>query len=273
VRQIKNPAVRVRVALLDTGQRPGGQESEQRRRVQRRPVGEPQIDRPGAGLLGRPAIPQGARRLRVHLENGVVELPHAAETRRERDLRQTQVGGLDQDPGGLRALRPGQRQRTGAQFGGEHPVQVALGVAELAGQAGHAVPVHHAVADQAHRPAHHIGPDVPFGRSRRGVRPAPAAGPEPATLGGGRAGIEGDVLRFRRAGRAGRPAVDTGGPHSRVEPAVEPLVTAVHRPVAPLEIQLHAVESAPSGTAIAGGFRTWPWLSTSVDDRSSVNYG
>ena len=44
-----------------------------------------------------------------------------------------------------------------------------------------------------------------------------------------------------------------------VEPAVEPLVTAVDRPVAPLEVQLHAIDPAPRSALLAGGIRTSPY--------------
>ena len=258
VRQIQAPAVRVPVAFLHSGQRTGGQEFEQGRSVQRRPVRQPQADRARTRPGRRAVLAQGRRRTRVHLEDRVVELPHAAETGRERDLGEAQVRRLDEDPGGLRALRPGQRERPGAQLGGEHPVQVAFGVAEPARQPRHAVAVHHPVADEPHRTADHVGPHIPLRRARRGVRPAPAAGPEAVALRGRRARVERDVLPLGRDGRAGRTAVDAGGLDGRVEPAVEPLVTAVDRPVAPLEIQLHGLESAPRRWALARGFRTSP---------------
>ncbi len=47
----------------------------------------------------------------VDLADRVVELAHAAEAGRERDLGEAEVGRLDQHPRGLRALRPGQRER------------------------------------------------------------------------------------------------------------------------------------------------------------------
>jgi hypothetical protein len=253
VRQIHHPVVRVTVHLLDPGQGAGGEELQQRRHVQGCPVRQPQADRAGTARRGL-LLPERTRRLREHLEQRVVELPHAAEPGGERDLREAQVGGLDQDPGGLRPLGPGQRQRSGAEFGGEHPVQVPLGVAEPARQPRHALAVDHAVTDQPHRTAHHVGADVPLRRAGSGVRAAAAAGPEAGPLRRGGARVEGDVLRLGCGGRAGRPAVDAGGSDGRVEPAVEPLVAAVHRPVAALEIQFHAVESAPAASRWLAGF-------------------
>src|SRR5439155_7980065 len=51
-----------------------------------------------------------------------------------------------------------------------------------------------------------------------------------------------------RDGRAGRPAVDAGRRDGGDEPPVEPPVPAVHRPVAVLEIQFHAIDPASPGS-------------------------
>ena len=67
------------------------------------------------------AAAQVGRRGRVDLADRVVELPHAGEAGRERDVGVRQVGRLDQHPRGLRAAGPGQRQRAGAELGGEQP--------------------------------------------------------------------------------------------------------------------------------------------------------
>ena len=79
------------------------------RGVQRRPVGEPNGDRPTADR--RPwsrGGPQLGRRDPVDLADGVVELADRAEPGRERDLGQPQVGRLDQGTSGLRPLGPRQ---------------------------------------------------------------------------------------------------------------------------------------------------------------------
>ena len=95
----------------------------------------------------------------------------------------------------LRPLRAGERDRTGPDLGDELPVQVALAVVELAGEAGDALAVDDAVRDQAHRPPDEVGALVPLRRSRRRVRPAPLAGPEAGELGRGRGGEEAHVAR------------------------------------------------------------------------------
>ena len=60
---------------------------------------------PFAGLA-----PQQRRRAGEHKAHGVVELPNTGKTRTEGDLAEGQFRGLDQQAGGLRALRPRQRR-------------------------------------------------------------------------------------------------------------------------------------------------------------------
>src|SRR6185312_271105 len=212
----------------------------------RRPVGQPQHDR-AADPLGRPA-PGPAQLGRGHGEHGpdrVVELADAGEPGRDRHVGDPQAGGLQQQPRGLRALGPGHGHRAGADLGDQLPVQVPLAVAEPVGQAGHALPVDHAVADQPHRPAHQVGPQVPLGRARRGVGSASFAGAEAGPLGGRRAGEEPDVLPARRHRRAARPAVDPGRGHGGDEPAVEPIVPALHGPEAGVVVSQHPFTVPP----------------------------
>ena len=141
----------------------------------------------------------------------VVERPDAGEPGRERHVGHRQRGGLDQQPGGLRPLRPGQRQRPGAELGEQLPLDLPDAVAEPGGQPGHPAGVDHPVGDQPHGPGDQVGPLVPQRRAGAGVRPAPLAGPEAGLLGGGGAGVEAHVLRLGRHHRAAGPAVDPGG--------------------------------------------------------------
>ena len=67
-----------------------------------------------------------------HLAHGVVERPDAREPGRERDVAHRQRGGLDQQPGGLRALGPGQGQRPGAELGQQLALDLPDAVAEAA---------------------------------------------------------------------------------------------------------------------------------------------
>ena len=144
--------------------------------------------RPPAGLGA-----QRARRHPVHLAHRVVELPDAGEPGRERHVGHAERGRLDQQPGGVRPVRPGQRERSGAELGGEHPVQVPLGVAERGGQPGHAVALDQPVGDQPHGAGGQVGADVPLRRAGHGVGPAAPAGPVAALLGGAGGGQELDV--------------------------------------------------------------------------------
>jgi hypothetical protein len=124
--------------------------------------------------------PQPGRGQREHLPDGVVELADAGKPGGEGDLADWQAGRLQQQPGRLGTLGPGQRLRSGADLDGELPVQLAFAVAEPGGQAGHALPVDQPVGDQAHRPADHVGARVPLQRPGGGVGTAPLAGPEAA---------------------------------------------------------------------------------------------
>ena len=102
----------------------------------------------------------------------------------EGDVGEGQVGGLDEQPGGLGALGPGQRDRTGSDLVGQLAVDVPLAVAEAIGQARRR----------------------PRGRRRRrrsGAwpgRPGRPAGPTRASP------------AWRRAGIAGRPGTRPTGP-------------------------------------------------------------
>ena len=138
---------------------------------------------------------QRGRRRGEHVANGVVELAHTSEAGGEGDVRERHGGRLDEQTGGLRALHPGERERTGAEFVGEQPVQVTFAVAEPTGESGNTLSLDGAVGDEAHRPADEILAGVPFGRPGRGVGPTSLAGPEPSLLGRSRRREELDVRR------------------------------------------------------------------------------
>ena len=103
------------------------------------------------------------------------------------------------------------------------------------------VALHHAVADQPHRPGREVGPQVPLGRSRRGVRHASRAGPKAIALRRRRCGVDRQLGPLRPPRRARRPAVDTRVRRARRahhEPAVEPGVPRAHRAVARIQAGL-----------------------------------
>jgi len=215
-------------------------------------VGEPQRDRPRHGRPAPGPVPQLGGGEPVDGLHGLVELPDAGEPGRERGVGRAEVGGLQQQPRGVRALRSGQGLRSGAELGDELAGEVALAVAEPGGQPGDALAVHHAVADHPHRPADQVGPDVPGGRAGYGVRTAAAAGPVAGPLGGGGRRVEVHVLPLGRGRRAAGTAVDAGGADGCEEDAVEACVAAAHGPVAGVLVY-HAVQCAVSpGHRLAG---------------------
>ena len=197
VRQQEGPAVRRRVALLDPGDGLEGEDPHHARR-RRRAAGPAAA---GTGARSRCLVlrtlrggrPQLARRRGEHRPHRVVELPDAGEPRGERDLGERHLGGLDQDPGGVRPLRPGQRLGAGADLGGEQPVQLAVAVAQPRGQPAHAVAVDRPVGDQPHGAGDRVGADVPLGRAGGRVRAAAPAGAEAGLLGCRSGGVEGHV--------------------------------------------------------------------------------
>ncbi len=129
--------------------RPRAEEIEQGGAIERRARREAQLH----GALGRGAAPasgaaaQLAGRARVDRLDRVVELADAAEAGRQRDLRETEIGRLDQRPGRLGPLGAGELGGAGAHLGGEDAVQLALAEPEPRRKAGHALAVDHAVGD------------------------------------------------------------------------------------------------------------------------------
>ena len=229
--------------LLDTWDRPSRQEGDQRVAVERLAVREPQLDRARCGAPRSRAPAQLGGGARVDGAHGVVELAHAPEACAERNLRERQVGGLDQRARGLRALRAGERHGARTELGHEYPVELALAEVQARREPAHAVAVHRAVRDQPDRTARHVGAAVPGGRAGRGVGVAALAGSKASLLGSRGAAEQTDVAAARQPGRAARPAVHARGRDGHEEEAVVARVTALHEAVAALEVLDH--ESHP----------------------------
>jgi len=138
--------------------------------------------------LGRPGAPprptELAGRRGEDGPHGFVELADAGEAGGEGNLRDGQAGRLQQQPRGVGPPGARQGERPRAELGYEEAVQVALGVAQAAGEAGDALAVHDAVGDQAHRPASDVGPHVPLGGAGNRVGQATLARAEAGVLGG-----------------------------------------------------------------------------------------
>ena len=183
--------------------------------------------RPAAQLRG------GAR---VDLADRVVELAHAREAGRVGDVDQAQRGGLDQDACGLRALRAGQRERAGAQLGGELAREVALAVGQPAREAVDAFAVDDPIGNQPHRARREIAAAIPLRRAGRGVRMAAQAGAKAGALGGGRGRVEAHVTALGHDRGAARATVDPGGGDGHEEAPVEAVVAAAEHAVARVEV-------------------------------------
>ena len=163
---------------------------------------------PALGVAAAPA--QLARRQREDLAHGVVELPHAREAGRERDLGEAEIGRLDQRARRLRALRAGERERACAELRRDEAVELAHAVAEARGEPGDALAIDDAVADQAHRARDDVGARVPLGRSGRGVRAGSACRP-----GSPRAAPRRSCGRSACWSASGRPPGSSGGSRCR----------------------------------------------------------
>jgi len=168
-RQPQGTAVGAVADLLDAGHRAGAEMAEHSVMGERRSRRKPQAQRARQARSAVPPRPgPGAQTCRGHVEHGadgVVELPDAGEPGSERHLTERQVGGLDEDPCRLSALRPCQCQRPGADLGLQNAFELPGGVAQAGRQAGHPVTVHGAVRDQPHRPCHHVTAHIPLRRT------------------------------------------------------------------------------------------------------------
>ena len=233
-------------AAISPGSAPGSRVS--RPLAAGQPEGEPgarsasRVPRSLASGAGAPGPgPQLRRAAARRLAHARVELPDAGEAAGERHFGDRHAGLGQQPPRGLQSRGPGQGLRAGAQLGHEQPVQVPLGDRQPRGQAADSVGIDVAVRDQPHRPGGQIGPDVPFRRSRAGLRAAPPAGPEPGRLRGRRVREEPHVDPGRGARRADRPAVDPGAGDPGEEAPVEARVAGHHGPVAGVGIECHVL--------------------------------
>ena len=240
--QAKRSAVDPAARLRDAGNRAGAQPGEQGGPVEWRPIGEAQRERAFNDVTPPPAtraeLGWGQRK---HLAHRVVELPDALEASRERDVREGQIGRLDQGARRLRPLGAGDRERTRAELGQQQPVQVTLAYREAGRNSRNAFAIDGPIRDQAHRAPHEIPADVPLGRAGGRVRATALAGAKPGQLGGGRRRVEAHVRApGTNRGWATRPAVDAGGRHGGDEPAVEACVCALDGPITAFEVQLRS---------------------------------
>ncbi len=247
VRQAQHPSVRPAVDALDTRDQAAAEELEQAVCVERLPHRE--AERDAAGGRAAAAAAHLGRRQGVDMTHRVVELPDRGETGRERDVGHRHVGGLDEDPRGVRAVAACQGQGTGAELLRQHARHMPVAVAKPARQPFDTLTLDDSVGDQPHRAPDRIGSDIPLRRSGRRVGPAAPARAEPGVLcrRGGR--VEQDVLALGGHRRAGRPAVDAGRLDADVEDAVEARVARRCGSITAFVVGVHtSIMTAPTDT-------------------------
>ena len=119
VREAQGAAVGPVAPLLDAGHGGRREVAEEVVGVERRAERQPQRERARRRPPARPLRPAPAARSGrgEDLPHGVVERADAGEAGGEGDVGHRQVGGLDQQPGGLGALGAGERERARAELG------------------------------------------------------------------------------------------------------------------------------------------------------------
>jgi hypothetical protein len=201
------------------------------------------------GSSQRLAPAQGGGRAVIELLEGLVEAPHAAEAGGQGHLAHRKVGLVDQLLGQQHPPGLGHADRRGAQVLQEQPPQLPPADAHAFGQALDISVVERAGLDQGQGARDGVGRAVPGAQLRRGLGPAAQAGAIAGLLGRGGAGVEGDVLAQRRAGRAHRPAIDARRPHRHEQPAVEAGVAGLDGAVANVGVEssMRSGDHSPDG--------------------------
>ena len=122
----------------------------------------------------------------------------------------------------------------------EEAAQLAFAETEAGGKRIHRGLVERPALDEHQCARHRVRRAVPSAAPRRGLGPAAQARAEAGGLrrGGGR--VEDDILAPRRPRRADRPAIDAGRPDAGEEAAVEAGIARRDRPIAGVEIEIHA---------------------------------
>ena len=225
--------IAVVVHAFDAGDRAFGEEAQQHREIQRRPIAQTQ----GQCAAGRDCRRfQPADRTRRHaaaaLERGV-EATQAVVARRQRDIGHRQCGFgqqlfREQQPAGRM-----HRVRRRADMCEEHPLQLPCAQPDPRRQCIGAAVLQRTVGDQGQRAAHRVFAHLRM-RFGRELGPTAQTGPVAGRSGCGGVRVEGDVFPLRRRRRAHRPAIDAGAAHGDEEQAVEAMVLRGHRPEADL---------------------------------------
>ena len=240
------PAITPRVDELDAGRRPRAQEREHRRPVIGWTVGEAEAIalRIGDDANARQP-PQLGRRTRVGAPHLAVEAPDAAEARRVRHLAEGQGRLVEELLGEMEAPRVRDVDRRRAQMLEEEAPQMAGGHAGTRGQRVDARLVERSFADQPQRARDDRRRAEPRRRPGRGFGTAAQTGAVARRLGGSGGRKIADVIVFRRAHRAHRPAIDPRRRDGDEEAAVEARVMGTPRAIAGLASELQGDGSIP----------------------------
>ena len=208
---------------------------------------------PGA----RAARPQLLRGHVVDLADHLVALTDAREPRGERGVRDGQVRLRQQGARRLRSVGAGERERSGAEFLGQHAGEVPRGIPHAPREPQHALAVHDALGDEPHGAPHHVPAQIPLRGPRHGFRDTAFAGAVPGGVRGRARAVEAHGLAVGRARGAARAAVDPGGAHRGHELPVEAPVPGLDGPVALVErgvLRGHASHVPTPGRRTLAGF-------------------
>src|SRR5262249_35441165 len=127
--------------------------------VEGRLKGQPQDEAPigNETVAGSPAGPKLARRGTKHFQADAVELPHAAEPRCERYLRDREVRVVEQPACEVCPAGPSKLARRHPQLVAEQPAKVPGRDAQAGAKIALRFAVEGTVEDELYRPAHQLG--------------------------------------------------------------------------------------------------------------------
>ena len=251
--QVHRPAVRRGIRRLDAGHGAGRKKSRRGPASSGARKGRRTEIVPGAAGVELGAVEVTVRRAAIAARSGSSQRPRGSVSLNWRMLAKPLANAISRAGASVvsiriravwAALRSGKCDRPGADLGDELTVQVTLAVLEAVRQTGDPLTNDYTVRNEPHRSTDQVGALVPFRRPRRGVGPAPLAGPEAGELGRGGGRVEPHVRALRRPRRAARPAVDASAGDGTEEPAVEAGVPAQDSPVALLRVLEHGGHAA-----------------------------
>jgi len=192
---------------------------------------------------------QLARRTPVGATERGIEATHAAEPGGKRDLRDRQVGLVEQTLGEMQAARLREHDGRCPHMTHEQAMQMARTQPHACGKLCHRDLVQHAVLDHAQRATHHCRRAQPGRRPRGGLGPTTQARPEAGC--GRRRGrrVVAHVRFLWRGRRTDGPAIDARRRHGDEELAIEARIATQARAPQRVRIEteylLHGRDDTP----------------------------